>query len=174
GLGNDTILKGRGIGSVAVDWGRAVKVGPGIWAVVERVHHWGSRWGQDRNRALWSGFTVTLPGGNIFFSGDTGYGDGAWAAQAARHGPFRLAILPIGAYHPRDVFGGNHVDPQQALAVFRALGADTGFGIHWGTFRLTDEGADHPPVELAESMKTAGLPAERFRTTDVGVGWTVP
>ncbi len=173
-LGNDHILEGRGIAAVAQDWGGAVRVKPGIWVIVERVHHWGSRWGQDRNRALWSGFTITLPHGNIFFAGDTGFGDGAWAREAARHGPFRLAILPIGAYHPREVFAGNHIDPQQALGVFRTLGAKRGFGIHWGTFRLTDEAADHPPVEMAETVKAAGMLASRFVTTQPGQGWMVP
>ena len=173
-LGNDTILKGKGVRSVAADWGQAVRIRRGIRVIIEPVHHWGSRWGQDRNRALWSGFTVTLPGGNIFFSGDTGFGDGSWVRGAARHGPFRLAILPIGSYHPREIFGGNHIDPQQAVQVMRTLGAGTGFGVHWGTFRLTDEAADHPPVELAEALRTAGLDAGRFRTTEPGVGWMVP
>ena len=59
----------------------------GIEVIVERNHHWGSRWGTDRNRALWSAFTVRLPGGNIFFAGDTGWGDGSWVREAARHGP---------------------------------------------------------------------------------------
>ncbi len=173
-LGNDPILKGRGIASVAADWDRAVRVRPGVWVIVERVHHWGSRWNQDRNRALWSGFTITLPGGNIFFAGDTGFGDGAWARRAARHGPFRLAILPIGAYHPRDIFKGNHIDPQQAVDVFCTLGAEHAFGIHWGTFRLTEESADHPPVELAETLKAEGIAADRFVTALPGQGWIVP
>ena len=87
--------------------------------IVERNHHWGSRWGTDRNRALWSAFTVRLPGGNIFFAGDTGWGDGSWAREAARHGPFRLAIMPIGAYEPRDVMRTSHVDPEEAVRDLR-------------------------------------------------------
>jgi L-ascorbate metabolism protein UlaG (beta-lactamase superfamily) len=173
-LGNDTILKRRGIAAVALDWGRAVRVRPGIWVIVERVHHWDSRWGQDRNRALWSGFTVTLCGGNIFFAGDTGYGDGQWARQANRHGPFRLAILPIGAYFPRAIFGGNHIDPEQAVSVFEALGARTALGVHWGTFHLTDESAFQPPIELAGALRAAHISPERFRATQPGAEWMVP
>ena len=173
-LGNDTILKGRGIAAVARDWGGAVRVRPGVWVIVERVHHWGSRWGQDRNRALWSGFTVTLPGGNIFFAGDTGYGDGAWPGLAARHGPFRFAILPIGAYYPRDIFGGNHIDPEQAVAIFRTLGARHALGVHWGTFRLTGESAYQPPVELAATLRAEHIRTDRFVTTQPGQGWMIP
>ncbi|KKC23806.1 hypothetical protein WP12_22970 [Sphingomonas sp. SRS2] len=173
-LGNEAILKEYGIVAATRDWDGMVPVKPGVSVIVERVHHWGSRWGQDRNRALWSGFTVTLPGGNVFFAGDTGFGDGAWPRDAARHGPFRLAILPVGAYHPRDIFGGNHIDPEQAVSVFRTLSARHALGIHWGTFQLTDEAADAPRGELAKSVMAAGIAADRFITTEPGVGWMVP
>ena len=173
-LGNDSILKARGIDAVARDWGGVVPVRPDVSVIVERVHHWGSRWGQDRNRALWSGFTVTLSGGNIFFAGDTGFGDGGWPRDAARHGPFRLVLLPIGAYHPREVFGGHHIDPQQAVSVFRTLGARQALGVHWGTFQLTDEAAEAPRAELVESVKAAGIAPDRFVTTEAGVSWMAP
>lgn len=173
-LGNDAILKAHGIAAVARDWDGRVAVRPGVSVTVERVHHWSSRWGEDRNRALWSGFTVALPGGNIFFAGDTGWGDGSWQRLAARHGPFRLAILPIGAYHPREIFGRSHVDPGQAVELFRMLGAGRALGVHWGTFQLTDEGADAPPIELAERLQAAGVVPGRFVTTPPGKPLLVP
>ena len=95
-LGNDSILGAEGIRSVALDWKQSIQVGAAR-VVAERNHHWSSRWGADRNRALWSAFTLQLPGGNIFFAGDTGWGDGQWARESASR-PVRLAILPIGAY----------------------------------------------------------------------------
>lgn len=173
-LGNDTILKGHGIEAVTADWGGHVAIRPGIDVIVERVHHWGSRWGQDRNRALWSGFTVTLPGGNLFFAGDTGMGDGSWPRDAAKHGPFRLALLPIGAYHPRPVFGNHHVDPEQSVSIFRTLGAAHALGIHWGTFKLTDETIDAPLVELRAALAKARIAPDRFITTEAGYGYMVP
>jgi len=167
-LGNDAILKAHGIDAVARDWNGSVAVRPGISVIVEQVHHWSSRWAEDRNRALWSGFTVTLPGGNIFFAGDTGWGDGSWPKLAARHGPFRFAMLPIGAYYPREVFGRHHIDPAQAVEAFNILGAGRALGIHWGTWQLTDEGVDDPPAELAEQRKAAGIAADRFFVTRAG------
>src|SRR3546814_14228969 len=56
-LGNDTILKGEGIGARSLDWGERIQVTADIDVVVERNHHWSSRWGTDQNRALWSAFT---------------------------------------------------------------------------------------------------------------------
>jgi L-ascorbate metabolism protein UlaG (beta-lactamase superfamily) len=173
-LGNDAVLRGAGVESVARDWGESVAVRPGIDVLVERVHHWGSRWGSDRNRALWSGFTIRTPAGNIFFAGDTGWAGGSWAREAARHGPFRLAIIPIGAYLPRDVMQDNHVDPQESVGIFQALNPLRALGVHWGTFQLTFEGIDDPPRALAAQLRARGIAADRFVATEVGQSFRVP
>jgi L-ascorbate metabolism protein UlaG (beta-lactamase superfamily) len=149
-------------------------VAPGIAVTIERNHHWSSRWGTDRDRALWSAFTVETPTGNVFFAGDTGYGDGSWAAEAARRGPFRLAILPVGAYEPRDVMQANHMNPEEAVRVFEALKPRRALGIHWGTFQLTFEGIDDPPRRLAAARQARGIDAGRFFVTEVGRTFSVP
>lgn len=194
-LGNDAILNREGIPSTAADWGVRVQVvaDPArgalrfacsteqvieqtchIAVTVERVHHWGSRWGSDRNRALWSGFTVETPSGKIFFAGDTGWGDGIWPVEAGKHGPFRFAILPVGAYLPREVMESNHMDPEESVAAFQRLGAKTALGVHWGTFQLTFEGINDPPRRLAAALKAAHIPANSFVTTEVGQTFEVP
>jgi L-ascorbate metabolism protein UlaG (beta-lactamase superfamily) len=171
-LGNDAILRGAGIESVAVDWGGRIAIRPGIEAVVLRNHHWGSRWGSDRNRALWSAFAVRTPGGNIFFAGDTGWGDGSWAREAAAYGPFRLAIIPIGAYEPRDVMQANHVNPEEAWRIFELLDPVRALGVHWGTFQLTFEAIGDPPRRLATLRRRHRDP--RFIATEVGTTFSVP
>jgi L-ascorbate metabolism protein UlaG (beta-lactamase superfamily) len=182
-FGNDSILKGAGIDVVALDWNGGYSIAPlcppetpcgeiDIW--VERNNHWSSRWGADRNRALWSAFTVRLRGGNIFFAGDTGFGDGSWAAAAARRGPVRLAILPVGAYLPRDVMKANHMDPDEAVRVFETMNPKMALGMHWGTFQLTFESIDDPPRRLAAATRSLGVAPERFVTTEVGRTFRVP
>ncbi len=201
-LGNDSILRQAGIparhanthcgrcaGAEALDWGagtvvegaaleawKSRPVGPAPLAEVTvlRNHHWGARWGTDRNRALWSAFAVRTHAGSLFFAGDTGWGDGSWAVEAARHGPFRLAILPVGAYEPRDVMQANHMDPAEAMRVFETLKPGMALGIHWGTFQLTFESIDDPPRRLAEARKARGIAAERFVTTETGKSFRVP
>jgi L-ascorbate metabolism protein UlaG (beta-lactamase superfamily) len=173
-LGNDAVIAGAGAKAVTRDWGGRVPVRPGVEVIVERVHHWGSRWMRDRNRALWSGFTVTLPGGNLFFAGDTGFGDGSWPIAAAKDGPYRLAIIPIGAFRPREVMSGNHIGPVEAVEVFRRLGAARALAVHWGTFQLSEEGIDEPPAVLRAELKRRGIAEERFRAIDVGKAWDVP
>jgi L-ascorbate metabolism protein UlaG (beta-lactamase superfamily) len=173
-LGNDAILRGAGVDSVTRDWGGRVPVRAGIEVIVERNHHWGSRWGADRNRALWSAFTIVTPGGNIFFAGDTGLGDGAWVRAAAAHGPFRLAILPVGAYLPRDVMQNSHIGPAEALQIFEALDPARALAIHWGTFQLSFEAIDDPPRSLAALARAAGVAPGRFAATEVGQTFSVP
>ncbi|HMC91175.1 MAG TPA: MBL fold metallo-hydrolase [Allosphingosinicella sp.] len=173
-LGNDTILKRAGIAAIGRDWGQSIPVRNGASVTIERVHHWGSRWGTDRNRSLWSGFTIRLPGGNVFFAGDTGWGDGSWPADAARDGPYRFAILPIGAYLPREVMQSNHMNPDESVAAFRLLGARAALGVHWGTFQLTFEGIDDPPRRLAAASKAQGVAPDRFVTREVGQSFEVP
>lgn len=173
-LSNDAIMKKWGIEAVVRDWGQSVVVRPGINAFVDRVHHWSSRFAKDRNRALWSGFTVTLPGGNLFFAGDTGLGDGRWPYEAARHGPIRFAMIPIGAYSPRELMRPSHLNPAEAVSVFERLGAMYALGVHWGTFQLSAEPIDAPPAELRSALATAHIEVRRFRTMEPGEQWSVP
>lgn len=172
-LGNDAILAAEGIEASARDWGEAVVSGPAR-VIVERNHHWSSRWGADRNRALWSAFTVVLPGGSIFFGGDTGYGDGSWIKEAAANGPFRLALIPIGAYEPRDFMRRSHVDPQEAVRIFEGLDPLMALGIHWGTVQLTFEPIDEPPKRLRAALDERGIDPRRFRAVRQGESFSVP
>lgn len=169
-LGNDSVMAAGGVQAVARDWGGRVTVRPGIDVIVNRSHHWGSRWFADRNRALWSGFVITLPGGNLFFAGDTGAGDLAWADDAARYGPIRLALIPIGAFRfeAGQMAADAHIGPVDAVEVFRRLGAARGIGVHWGTWRLSYEHYDTPPRLLAVAMRCTGQHG-RFDTVPIGV-----
>lgn len=169
-LGNDSVVRQAGVPAIALDWGGRHDVRPDIAVVATRNHHWGSRWFADRNRALWSSFVVTLPGGNLFFAGDTGLGDGRWPAAAAALGPVRLALIPIGAFRfvPGQMASGSHIGPIDALRVLDGLGAAHAMPIHWGTFRLSYEGRDTPPAMLAAMMRCAGVPAARFAPIAIG------
>ena len=169
-LGNNSVIASGGAKAVAAEWGTRVPLKNGASVVVTRNHHWGSRWFADRNRALWSSFTVVLPsGGNLFFAGDTGMGDGKWPGEAAKLGPVRLALIPIGAFRfvPGQMGIGSHIGPIDAAEVFERLGAARGLGMHWGTFRLSYEAWDTPSKLLAEVMKCRSQ--NGFGTVGIGL-----
>ena len=156
-LGNDAVIRQPNI--TTLDWGGATTIKPGVEVIAVRAHHWGTRYATDHNRALWSGFVVKLPsGGNVYFAGDTGMGDGTWPAEAATHGPIRLALIPIGAFRfvPGQMAIGSHIGPVDAVEVYRRTGAARAIPIHWGTFRLSYEAWDTPPRLLAEAMRCTG------------------
>lgn len=186
-LGNDTILRSAGIEATAMDWGGEIRFpddcpagaeceAPLASVVVVRNHHWGSRWFADRNRALWSSFVVTLPSGNIFFAGDTGFGDGRWPGEARAQGPIRLAMIPIGAFRfePGQMGTGSHIGPIEAVKVYERLGAPTALPVHWGTFRLSYEGFDTPPRMLTGLMRCTGNDPARFAPRVIGRSFSVP
>ncbi|RYY28276.1 MAG: Zn-dependent hydrolase [Sphingomonadales bacterium] len=196
-LGNDSIIRQAGIESHALDWREAVTLNdsgpqreydvprcdpaggcPGDRATVHvtRSHHWDSRWFTDRNRALWSSFVVALPGGNFFFAGDTGYGDGQWPAEAAALGPIRLAAIPIGAFRfeAGQMSSGSHIGPREAIRVWDGLGRPFAMPIHWGTFRLSWEGYQTPPDMLRAMLGCARADGGRFAPTRIGQAVEVP
>ncbi len=70
---------------------------------------------------------------------------------------------PIGAYEPRWFMRPVHMDPVESVTAYRQLTADTPghdcvmIASHWGTFRLTDEPLDEPPVLAREAWTNSGL-----------------
>ena len=175
-LGNAALLARADIDdAVELDWWDASPIGDGAEATLVPARHWSSRGLGDDNRALWGGYVLELPGGALYFAGDTGYGDGRhFAAARERLGPFRAALLPIGAYEPRWFMRPQHMDPEEAVRAFADLGADHALAIHHGTWQLTDETHDAPGLALGEALGAAGIDPARFRALGNGVAWDVP
>ena len=63
------------------------------------------------------------------------------------------------------------MNPDDAVRAFQACGAEQAVGHHWWTFRLTNEGVDKPPIELAAALEKAEIPPERFRALRPGEVW---
>ncbi len=170
-LGNDRILQDAiaGIEVEAYDWGDRVDLGDGLAIHLDPMQHWSARGLFDRNKALWAAFTMETPDGALVFIGDSGYGDGAtFRAIAERHGPVRLAILPIGAYEPRWFMRQAHMNPEEAVAALRDLDAQRGLASHFETFQMTDEAFHAPRADLEVALAKAGLSPETFPALQPG------
>lgn len=175
-LGNDDAILGAdpSLGVETHDWGGEVALSPQVKVTLAPMHHWSARGLTDRNKALWASFVIETPAGRVYHVGDSGYGDGFYfRAARAKYGPFKLAILPIGAYKPRWFMRENHMDPEEAVQAYRDLGAELALAHHFGTFRMADEGFDAPPQALDAARKAAGISAEHFRALRPGEVWEI-
>lgn len=173
-LGNDTIVKARipDARTEAYDWSDTVALSDALSVTLVPTYHWSARGAFDRRMALWCSYILEAGGTKIFHIGDTGYHDGSlYERLGNEHGPFRLAVLPIGAYEPRWFMADNHMNPEEAVKVMLALRAEQAIGHHWGTFQLTDEGVERPPEALKAALAAAGLPEERFQAMRPGLSW---
>jgi L-ascorbate metabolism protein UlaG (beta-lactamase superfamily) len=173
-LGNDTIMRDGdpAIRAETYDWYDRVDLGDGVAVTLAPMRHWSARHLLDRNKALWAAFVIETPAGRIYHVGDSGYGTGVHFHRAReRFGPFRLAILPIGAYEPRWFMSDQHMNPEEAVQAFQDCGAEFALAHHFGTFPLASESLDAPSLALASARGAAGIPAERFRTLAPGQAW---
>ena len=164
-LGVAARLRALGAADVAEhDWWQEGTLGPLSIACVP-AQHFSGRSATDRDRSLWCGWTIRAGARSVYFVGDTGlhpeFGD-----IGRRHGPFDLVLMPVGAYAPRWFMRPVHCDPDDAVAAYVALTGDGPHavmaGMHWGTFRLTDEPTDEPPHRTRAAWERAGLPHDRL------------
>ncbi len=170
-LGNDKIMRAhdRALQPEAHDWGARVPLSDHVAAHYAPAHHWSARGLYDRRMALWCAFVLETPDGALYCIGDTGFGDGAiFRDVAEKFGAPRLALIPIGAYEPRWFMKDQHIDPVEAVEVFKLCGARHAIAHHWGTFPLSNEAIDAPPKALAEALRKAAIEPERFRALRPG------
>lgn len=174
-LGNDSIIQRRfpDIAVETLDWHQS-KSFKNCVIYLEPLQHWSARSLWDRNQALWGAFIIQTKSGAIYFAADTGYGSGQHFREAfQKHGPFRLAFLPIGAYEPRWFMKYAHMNPEEAVRAHLDLGSPNTLGIHYGTFHLSDESYDAPLKELKLAMEKHSLDEGRFRPLKIGDALTL-
>jgi N-acyl-phosphatidylethanolamine-hydrolysing phospholipase D len=153
-----------------LDWWARADVGP-LEITATPAQHFSGRSLTGRNATLWTGWSIRARGEEdapaVFFAGDTGLHP-EFGAIARALGPFDAAFLPIGAYDPRWFMRPVHMDPEDAVAAYEELRAGNGeraltfVAMHWGTFKLTDEPLDEPPVRARGAWERAGLDPERL------------
>jgi L-ascorbate metabolism protein UlaG (beta-lactamase superfamily) len=173
-LGNDAIMREHdpAIAAEAHDWHDTVDLGNRVTVTLVPLRHWSARGFLDRNKALWAGFVIATPAGRIYHVADSGYGEGRhFRAARERYGPFRLAVLPIGAYEPRWFMRDQHMNPEETVKAFADCGAELALAHHHGTFHLTDEPIDAPEQTLIKARTAAEIAPERFRVLKPGEVW---
>ena len=61
-----------------------------------------------------------------------------------------------------------HVNPAEAAQIHLDVNAKRSVGIHWGTFELTDESLDQPPIDLVEARRAKGVAEDAFFVMAIG------
>jgi L-ascorbate metabolism protein UlaG (beta-lactamase superfamily) len=166
GLGLERFFRDRHVPATELGWWSEARVGPVKIAFVPS-QHWSRRGLLDTNRTLWGGFVIQGSRATLYFAGDTAY-FGGFKEIGARFPGIDAALLPIGAYDPAWFMSPMHMNPEEALQAFADLGAATFVAMHWGTFKLTDEPLDEPPVRLEADRVRRGVPKERVRVLAIG------
>ena len=125
------------------------------------VQHWSKRGLFDRNKSLWGGWFFQTKDLALYHAGDTGYSSD-FKTTYERLGAPDYSFIPIGAYDPRWFMKDSHVNPEEAVQIALDLKTPHSFGMHWGTFILTDEPVLEPPLRLKEALKEQNLASDFF------------
>ena len=141
---------------VELDWWESYALpNSGLSVTAAPSQHFSGRALKDRNATLWSSMVLRSSHHAVFFSGDTGLTN-EYRQIGERLGPFDLAMLEVGAFHP--AWGDIHLGPHNALTAFGLLGSGRFLPVHWGTFSLAMHAWDQPAEVLYEHAARMGVP----------------
>lgn len=157
---------------VELDWWQHYSLN-GVEIQALPSQHWSRRSMFDTNKSLWASWAFKWPDFTAWFGGDTGYNDVQFKEIGDALGQVDLAMIPIGAYEPRWFMKYHHVNPHEAVKIFKDINAQSAFGIHWNTFVLTAENIDEPPLALSQALQLNQINPDRFQAINIGATWTV-
>ena len=160
---------------IECDWWDSVDAPAGGFELTAApARHWTRRTPWSTNTRLWCSWAIRprvtstasraeSPGPSVYFGGDSGYAS-CFTEIGQRLGPFDASLIPIGAYEPAWFMSASHMNPEEAVQVYRDLGATGAFiPTHWGTYRLTLEPPLEPPGRTRAAWQAAGLDEQDLR-----------
>lgn len=168
-LGLKPFFTERGYSKVTeLDWGQSVTI-EGVEITAEPSVHDSARSTSDRNKTLWASWVIESFENRILFIGDTAYSDTIFNLLGDKYGSFNFAILPIGAYEPRELLWMSHTTPEEAVSIGKDVRAKTLIASHWGTLSsLSDEPMFEPPVRFKKAGHDSGFSDKDLWTMKVG------
>lgn len=130
--------------------------------------HFSGRGLFDHNKTLWCGFVATIFRNQeierrFYFVGDTGYNERIFQEIGDSFGRMDLSLIPIGTYLPKRFMSPVHINPSQAVTIHNQVHSSLSIGMHWYTFRLSEEKRLQPAYDLLRAMQKANLDPLSFR-----------
>jgi L-ascorbate metabolism protein UlaG (beta-lactamase superfamily) len=166
-----------------LDWWQSAGLSSDLTVTLVPAQHFSSRTLWDRNRALWGGFVLSGPSGNVYFSGDTGYGP-HFREIARRFKPIKVALLPIAPFRLKSSNPAVHrchhlplhMGPGEAVQAHLDLGAKVSMVAHFQVFQLGADKFDDAVEGLARALKEGNLKPDTFLVLNPGQGkdWPTP
>ena len=179
GLGVKRLLESAGMnGVIEMDWWQEYDSLPNDLKIIfVPARHSSGRGLLNRNRTLWGGFVIQSPSGNVYFAGDTAYGEFLTSLKE-RFGGFRLALLPLGHYEPRWMMRTVHMSPDDAVKLHKFMNSKQSVGMHYGTFHgfggHNNERVDEHENDLQAAFKKYGVSESEFPVLGFGEGRDIP
>ncbi len=131
--------------------------------------HWSNRGLNDANETLWGGFVIKTNSKTIYFSGDSGYGNGTHFKKIGELFPnIDVAIIGAGAFAPTWFMKYNHQEPTDTIKAFQDCKAKKLIPFHFGTFDLSDEPINEPAVVLRQLQKENKIGMEELKIVKFG------
>jgi L-ascorbate metabolism protein UlaG (beta-lactamase superfamily) len=167
-LGVEQYLNNHGVeNTIHVDWWEELSFDTNLSLTTVPARHFSGRGLFDRNQTLWCGYVLHTSVGNVYFAGDTGYGN-FLKDIGNKFGPLHTAFIPIGAYRPRWFMKSIHLSPEDAVIAHRDLQSKQSIAMHFGTFPMADDGMTEAVEELEQAQAKHGISAEEFSVLPEG------
>ena len=136
------------------DWHETIQLDNGFTVHTAPARHFSGR-GFKRNQSLWMSYVLNTPTMNIYIGGDSGY-DSHFTAIGEQHGPFDLAILECGQYHPYWKY--IHMMPEDVVRAAIDLKTKKLLPVHWAKFSLALHAWDDPIKRVTTEATKKGMP----------------
>ncbi len=165
-LGVGKFLRSLGVRDIEeMTWHQSGEVG-GVALTCVPAQHFSGRSPFNRDRTLWCGWVLSSSSHRVYFAGDTALNP-SFTNIGREYGPFDLALMPIGAYDPRWFMRSVHMDPEECVKAVAMLAPEKKdlplvLATHWGTFKLTDEPVEDPPLLMRQAWSKAGFDSNRL------------
>ena len=137
------------------------------------ARHFSGRGFFDKNKTLWSSYSIRAEKASLYLSGDSGWHDQLYEI-GKRLGPFDVAIIEIGAYGKPKGWKEVHFTPEEAIRAHLAVKGKVLIPEHWATFDLAMFPWHEPIERFISAANEAGVnyltPAigERINPSHVG------
>lgn len=156
-LGVGVHLEAWGVDTAIIkelDWWQEINY-KGLKLAATPAQHFSGRKFDNRQSTLWCSWVIKSSTDNIFFSGDSGYGD-HFKKIGETYGPFDFAMLECGQYN--EMWADIHMMPEETVLAGIDVKAKKIMPIHWAGFKLALHSWTDPILRVSAKANALNVP----------------